>query len=101
MVNYPSNFNKEEIDSRIDKATNIPDKLRNIHREILYCFYWYGDELQRIGYTLEYVEKNIKWPILYSRLIVTNDPWNYIFEKIKKDKIKIEQYNKHNIILNN
>jgi hypothetical protein len=96
MVNYPDNFDKEEIDSRIDKATNIPVKLRKIHRNILHCFYWYGDELQRIGYTLAYVEKNIKWPVLYSKLLICNDPWEYVIEKIKKDKIKIEQFMKNN-----
>ena len=37
MVNYPDNFDKEEITFRIDKATNIPVKLRKIHRNILHC----------------------------------------------------------------
>lgn len=94
MVNYPDNFDINEINSRIDKEKNIPEKLRSIHRNILHCFYWYGDELQRIGYTLEYVQNNVKWPILYSKLLVCNDPWNYVIEKIKKDKDKIEQYYK-------
>jgi hypothetical protein len=95
MVELPENLDLEDINERIDKSNNIPDKLRTVHRNILQCFYWYGDELQRVGYTLEYVQNNIKWPILYSQLLICTDPWEYVIKKINNDKNKLNQYTKY------